>query len=980
MKKISILPLLLCLFLVGSAFAQEHQHADANPNITPYNDAAAALAGYSSLQYNQQAPWKNFITQHPSWGARFDRYTHLPHRAIGAPIVYANGSNDLTAKALSFIQTELSTYEIPVNELVVTRQYNDGKYINVDMKQVHQGSEVLWSRVSMRFTQQNEIVMFGLDAHNNIPANLPVSLSVNQAKQYAESALITPIISSVVSPDILIMPLPMEDKYEFRKVYKVITETQDTDIMPGKYESYVDAVNGKVLYRTNKVLQIGFNAKANIYPTNLFSTAQSLPLQHLKVVNGTQTLYTDVNGAVNFTPSTLSPTLSLEGLYFKVVTGANGNTVPTFSTTVNTNNSNVTFPVATSNQPLIQHFTAYYHGNLIHDFMKSKIPTFTNMDNPLLTRVDRTDGNCNAFYNGSSINFYTTASGCNALSMVNSVVYHEYGHGITNEFWAWQNQNFENGGMGEGYSDVWAFSITDDSYIGRGFYINQPNSSIRRYDVNPKVYPQDVQGQVHADGEIIAGAWWDTYQYWGNLGEVSDLFAESHFGLANGPNGAEGQVYFDILIDALQYDDTDNDITNGTPHFNSIVKGFADHGIYLLSNTTLVHNGLGPIPASTPTSISANIVSDFPAFVGDVNMIYRKTGTTPTTSLLMTKNGQNYTAAFPAQTAGDIFEYYFDVSDNLNSYSISSPKQSNFTVTSLQRNLPHYLLVGYKNVWQELFDGPIAPAGWTIANVAGDNASRGKWVFGTPVASFTNYPDSSTVNQPYNDVSGANSCLVTGNASSITSSIGTEDVDGGRTTVLSAPIDITGLTKPVLSYYRWFSNSNGSNPRKDFWNVQLSFNNGSTWFNVDKTYEPDVSWRRQVISLPTTNGNTIWLKFIANDSVVGQGGGSIVEAAVDAVELYDLGETPVSVVDFAGPEPQVYPNPAKNDLHIIFPTSGEASYQLLSAVGQVISAEKVMVYPTKAVKVNTSNVSPGIYYLRIEQNGKTKTEKITFTK
>jgi hypothetical protein len=35
---------------------------------------------------------------------------------------------------------------------------------------------------------------------------------------------------------------------------------------------------------------------------------------------------------------------------------------------------------------------------------------------------------------------------------------------------------------------------------------------VRRYDENIKVYPQDLTGEVHDNGEIIAGAWWDLGQ------------------------------------------------------------------------------------------------------------------------------------------------------------------------------------------------------------------------------------------------------------------------------------------------------------------------------------------------------------------------------------------------------------------------------------------------------------------------------------
>lgn len=115
----------------------------------------------------------------------------------------------------------------------------------------------------------------------------------------------------------------------------------------------------------------------------------------------------------------------MEGKFIKLVTGASGTTTATYSPTGVGAGAFVNFPHS-SPDATERHMTCYYHANEVHDFMKSKFPLFTAMDNPLTTRVDRTDGDCNAFYNGNSINFYTTANGCNALSLVNTVIYHEY--------------------------------------------------------------------------------------------------------------------------------------------------------------------------------------------------------------------------------------------------------------------------------------------------------------------------------------------------------------------------------------------------------------------------------------------------------------------------------------------------------------------------------------------------------------------------
>jgi hypothetical protein len=68
------------------------------------------------------------------------------------------------------------------------------------------------------------------------------------------------------------------------------------------------------------------------------------------------------------------------------------------------------------------------------------------------------------------------------------------------------------------------------------------------------------------------------------------LFVEAYSGLqAETANGNEGEAYTDVLIDALQADDDDGDITNGTPHGNEIVEGFYLHGITLISNAEITY-------------------------------------------------------------------------------------------------------------------------------------------------------------------------------------------------------------------------------------------------------------------------------------------------------------------------------------------------------------------------------------------------------
>jgi hypothetical protein len=293
--------------------------------------------------------------------------------------------------------------------------------------------------------------------------------------------------------------------------------------------------------------------------------------------------------------------------------------------------------------------------------------------------------------------------------------------------------------------------------------------------------------------------------------------------------------------------------------------------------------------------------------------------------------------------------------------------------------LPYFVLIGYQVKYQELFDDAQAPAGWTIGNAPGDMAIRGEWEHGAPVPSFEDNNDSSTIVQTYYDFNGGGSCLFTGNASSANSAIGQEDVDGGRTSVISPSIDISSYTKPVLGYSRWFSNSQGTNPRKDWWTTFMSFNNGSLWYPVERTFEPDVSWRRFVAEFPTTLGSNVMFKFVATDSAQPGMSGSIVEAALDAFEIYDLGETPVKVTDYAKLDFQLYPNPTKESVNIVLPQTGETSYEILNSVGQVYLNKQINA-DQRRINVSTTSLNPGIYYVRVYQQGQMSVKKLTIVK
>ncbi len=166
--------------------------------------------------------------------------------------------------------------------------------------------------------------------------------------------------------------------------------------------------------------------------------------------------------------------------------------------------------------------------------------------------------------------------------------------------------------------------------------------------------------------------------------------------------------------------------------------------------------------------------------------------------------------------------------------------------------------------------------GWTVG-FAGDTAISGIWVRADP---------NGTIAQPEDDQSAIGTqCYFTGQAA-VGAQAGTADVDGGKTTLVSPTINLLNVPAPVLSYYRWYSNSGGATPGTDVFTVDVSADNGASWQNL-QTIGPATNntggWVFSQLNLASviTPSATVRLRFVADDA----SDGSLVEAAIDDVQI-----------------------------------------------------------------------------------------------
>jgi Zn-dependent metalloprotease len=204
---------------------------------------------------------------------------------------------------------------------------------------------------------------------------------------------------------------------------------------------------------------------------------------------------------------------------------------------------NFTFPFSTTVDPRTQQAAIvtnlFYFNNIMHDFSYNL--GFTETSGNFQTNNFGRGGTGNdsvraEAQDGSGTNnanfatppdgqrprmqqyLFTSPNPDRDSSVDGDVVFHEYGHGISNRLignGSTALSGTQSGAMGEGWSDYWAFTINGDGAIGE--YVVNSSIGIRRavYTVPAAAvhdsYADVCAGgcEVHNDGEVWAATLWD---------------------------------------------------------------------------------------------------------------------------------------------------------------------------------------------------------------------------------------------------------------------------------------------------------------------------------------------------------------------------------------------------------------------------------------------------------------------------------------
>jgi Zn-dependent metalloprotease len=145
----------------------------------------------------------------------------------------------------------------------------------------------------------------------------------------------------------------------------------------------------------------------------------------------------------------------------------------------------------------------------------------------------------NSYYDGS-VDAITFGTGGVDDAEDNEVIWHEYGHAIQDDQVPGYGTSEEAGAIGEGFGDYWAVTMSQATSPDTAVtpwacvmdwdstsYTTDTPHCLRRTDT-PKVYPGDLEGEVHADGEIWSHALWDVNRAIGRTA-ANRVILESQF-------------------------------------------------------------------------------------------------------------------------------------------------------------------------------------------------------------------------------------------------------------------------------------------------------------------------------------------------------------------------------------------------------------------------------------------------------------------
>jgi hypothetical protein len=576
----------------------------------------------------------------------------LSYGRAGFPAAGELRMEQVAGRLRSFIKQQRSLLRISNDNLILDLERSvslkGGAFWSVEFQQTHRGVPVEKARVFFRVNHGN-IVQFGSYLVADVDLDVNPSVDRQSAWELALGRMgvpgddlqmldrgrltIRPVVRAEEAPGTKFKG-PMGQGYQHLLTWTYTFIGQDQH----GYRVVVDAHSGDVLEVVDETMFA--EVRGMIYPVeNTPGTLIDVGLPSVSVSNG-GTKITDANGQYTYSSGTATATLN--GRYTRMVDNCGSISLS------NSSNGNLDFGGAGGTDCTTPGFggagnthssrTGFYHLTNINRKAAGFLPGISWLDGTLTANMN-INQNCNAFWNGSTVNFYTSGGGCGNTGENAAIFLHEWGHGMDTN----AGGNTGDQGTGEAVGDSFAMFELRDPCVGKNFRttacyncgstctgvrdpsafaqggvstiarpstitdnngidcdrllgLNNVTCPYRRAD-NGQAY-QGVMGyEGHCESYIASAANWDLAQslvathgteagwaametmWYGSLTPMSNAYRITSGGTCN-PNasidGCGSSNWYTLYLAA---DDDDGDLSNGTPNGCRIWDAFDAHGI-----------------------------------------------------------------------------------------------------------------------------------------------------------------------------------------------------------------------------------------------------------------------------------------------------------------------------------------------------------------------------------------------------------------
>lgn len=541
---------------------------DARSNVPPM------LAPGRQAEWSRSAPWTAFLSGHPGWVARWDERQAIvaraegPARAIPGFRSIDRSTVEPAARAALAGAPELFGAGGEL-EFIRAVSFRDRWWAH--FRQAKNGVPVFNGRVSLLMTADGRMLQIDSRGCRDLPLTTTPAIGADAAEQAGRVGL-PDDATPEGRPELVILPLERVGGVTPRLTWQMTFRTLDP---PGQWITFVDAADGRLLWRFNNVRygSVEGVVTGDVEPET--ETGQyiemSLPYVIVSIMSGNTALaaaVADSAGRFQVEAAEVAGRIlraPLTGLYGFVQDASNNFQIPVATAPVPDGgpvSANLRFGDATSTA---SGRDAYRHAMETRAWIRTIQPDFDVLNYGMPIRVE-VDGACNAFWDGNGLNFFREGGGCTNSARLATIVMHEYGHAITDLQY---RPFYPSAAMHEGWSDYTACSLTGQPVVGPGWRPALPNSYVRRIDED-RVQPRDLTGEPHNDGLVIASTLWDVRTRLG-AGLTDSLWHFARYGYADN--------YDDYFLDVLRTDDDNGSIYDGTPHFDVLVDEFRRHGI-----------------------------------------------------------------------------------------------------------------------------------------------------------------------------------------------------------------------------------------------------------------------------------------------------------------------------------------------------------------------------------------------------------------